>query len=188
MCCWEFHTENMCLATLDHSVNLQSLSLSPLSYNMAKCIRRANINLSDFRIMLWDLGRSSEGIGGFPDENLDVMISEFDKLMAAKCLRNLKEFRFALAGDRYDCTDLRLQRVHSVVKAVVKHQPFLENLVLTSNSDDNSFSLLPQLVNLKALNLVLPRKSYIKPAARDRRPRKLNKTSRKRFNYLRRNL
>ena len=151
LCRWEFNAENMCLAALDNFVNLQSLSLSPLSYKMAKWIRRANINLSDFRIILWDLGRSSEDIGGFPDANLELMISEFDQLMAAKCLRNLKEFRFALAGDSYDCMDLCLQRVHSVVKAVVKHQPLLENLVLTANSDDNSFSLLPQLVNLKAL-------------------------------------
>jgi hypothetical protein len=151
LCRWEFHAENMCLAALDHFVNLQSLSLSPLSYKMAKWIRRANINLSDFRIMLWDLGRSYEDTDGVPDADLELMISEFDKLMAAKCLRNLKEFRFALAGDCYDCMDLCLQRVHSVVKAVVKRQPLLEKLVLTANSDDNSFSLLPQLVNLKAL-------------------------------------
>ena len=147
LCFWEFHPEDMCLKVLDSFVNLRFLSLSPLSPNMATLLRRANLNLSDFRIIMWDDGY---GIDSAPEEYFEIVISGFDKLMASKSLRNLKEFRFGIDGHS-QYVDLCRLRFHTVVKAIVKYQPLLEKLVLAAYPDESSFALLPELVNLKAL-------------------------------------
>ena len=94
LCYWEFYPEDMCLQVLANFVNLRSLSLCPLSPKMAMLLRLANLNLSDFRIILWDWG--PYGIGGARNEDIERVISGFDKLMASKSLHNLKEFRFAV--------------------------------------------------------------------------------------------
>jgi hypothetical protein len=149
LCYWEFYPEDMCLQVLANFVNLRSLSLCPFSSKMAMLLRRADFNLSDFRIILWDWGPF--GIGSAGNEDIETAISGFDKLMASKSLRNLKEFRFAVSSGSND-VDLYLRRVHTVVEAIVEHQSLLEKLVLAVHRSDSSFSLLPRLVNLKALS------------------------------------
>jgi len=139
--------EDMCLKVLNNFVNLRSLSLCPFSPKMAMLLRRADFNLSDFRIILWDHGAPDNS---FRDEDMENLMSEFEKLMASKSLRNLKEFRFAVNDGDYD-VDLCLLRIQTVVKAIVQHQSHLENLVLAAHPRDSSFALLHPLVNLKTL-------------------------------------
>ena len=145
LCRWEFYPETMCLDVIDNFVNLRSLSLSPLSPKMADWIRRSKINLSDFRFLLWDEGDTTQG---GPDEWVEYVISQSEEILASNSIRNLKEFRFGLKPELGD--NVFSERVHSIVRAVVKHQPHIQKLGLTAHPDD-SLRLLPQLENLKCL-------------------------------------
>ena len=135
---WRF-TSGTNLDVLDNFVNLKSLSFSPLTLEMVKWITRAKTDLLDLRFYLVERH-------GFDDS-----WPEFDELMSSKSLRNLRECRFSVSG--IFVTDERwLQLTNTILRAIIKHQTFLEKLVLTAFSDDDSVALLPQLGHLKTIS------------------------------------
>ena len=146
ICPWEFYPETMCLDVIDNFVNLRSLSLSPLSPKMADWIRRSKIDLSDFRFLLWNRGFNGHTVGRGLDERVEYVMSQSDEILASNSLRNLKEFRFGFTSglDDYGFSEC----VHSIVRAVIKHQPHIQKLGLTAAPDD-PLPLLPVLENLK---------------------------------------
>jgi len=135
---WRF-TSATNLDVLDNFVNLKSLSFSPLTLEMVKWITRAKIDLLDLRFYLVER------------HGFDESWPEFDELMSSKSLRNLRECRFSVSG--IFITDERwLQLTKTILRAIVKHQTFLEKLVLTAFSDDDSVALLPQLGHVKTIS------------------------------------
>jgi hypothetical protein len=135
---WRF-TSGTNLDVLDIFVNLKSLSFSPLTLEMVKWITRTKTDLLDLRFYLVER------------HGFDESWPEFDELMSSKSLRNLRECRFSVSG--IFITDERwLQLTNAILRAIIKHQTFLEKLVLTAVSDDDSVALLPQLGHLKTIS------------------------------------
>jgi hypothetical protein len=142
--------------SLNSFINLDSLSLSPLSRSMAECIISASFMLSDFRILLWFAGEEWWEDEEYDD--LDWLISNLDKLMSSPSLSRLKELRLAIVFPEVldDNWDWEFFGHEMIVGQIVRHQRTLEKLVLNADYGNSSMSLLAQLVNLRSLVWHLP--------------------------------
>ena len=142
--------------SLNSFINLESLSLSPLSRGMAECIISASFMLSDFRILLW---LAMEEWWEFTQyEDLDWLIPNLDNLMSSQSLSRLKELRLAIVLPEVldDNWSWEFIAHEIIVGPIVRHQRTLEKLVLNADYGNSSMALLAQLVNLRSLVWYVP--------------------------------
>jgi hypothetical protein len=136
---------------LNSFINLKSLSLSPLSREMAKSIISATFTLSDLRILLWDTA-DDDGEDIPYGEEMWWLMSNFDILMSSTSLSCLKEFRLAIIFPQLVYDVWSLEPIAPVVFGpIVRYHPHLEKLVLNADYGDSCFALLAQLVQLRSL-------------------------------------
>jgi len=80
---------------------------------------------------------------------MDWLILNCEKLMLSESLRHLNELQLVAVfdGDRQHAKSFAAK----AIEAIVKHQQFLEKLILSVDYDKSSFALLRELDNLGTL-------------------------------------
>jgi hypothetical protein len=138
--------------SLDSFVSLNSLSLSPLTRDVAQWIRRANIALADLRIVLSNTPDRLDGKESSGD--MEWLMSNFEKLMSSTSICSLKELRLVTIfdGDGLRAKDFGAK----TLETIKKQQSSLSKLVLSVDYDDRTLSLLEGLDYVDTLIWYLP--------------------------------
>ena len=103
--------------------------------------------LSDLRILNWHDSDFTDDEAII--EDMHWLISNFEKLMSSESLRHLNELRLVAVfdGDRQHAKSFAV----NAIEAIVMHQQYLKNLVLSMDYDQSSFARLHGLGNLTTL-------------------------------------